>query len=72
MKLNTLKTILNDLRKTRHAGPMTSYSSPLPCDLEKIGSPGRPYRNCTCGLDDRIAEVEDEIKKLVGGKEGNA
>lgn len=30
-----------------------------PCDLEKIGSPGKPYSSCTCGL----AELQKELEE---------
>lgn len=59
MTVSTLESILLDLKKSRHAGLNSDYT----CDLMKIGSPGRPYRNCTCGLDDRIAKIEEEIRR---------
>ena len=56
----SLKTILANvlpyLEQCRH-----SRQYP-PCDLEKIGSPGKPYRRCTCGLDN----VTESVKKIVG------
>jgi hypothetical protein len=66
MKLETLESILEDLKKTPHAG----LNSHFTCDLKKIGSPGRPYRECTCGLDERIEEVEKEIRKLKHTRKG--
>lgn len=34
------------------------------CDLSKIGSPGRPYRNCTCGVDKTIAALKKHLRSL--------
>lgn len=64
MKLEMLESILDDLKSTPHAG----LNSNATCDLKKIGSPGRPYRECTCGLDERIAEVEKEIRRVKRAK----
>lgn len=60
MTLKMLRDILDDLQKTPHAG----LNSVDTCDLKKLGSPGRPYRDCTCGLDERIAAVERQIKRM--------
>lgn len=58
MKLEILVKILRILKRAPHVG----FESNFPCDLEKIGSPGRPYRDCTCGLDEIIKEVENNIE----------
>lgn len=59
--MNTKKTLTATLKRLEAA----QHEYPR-CDLVKIGSPGKPYRSCTCGLDNEIAEVKKLIRKARG------